>query len=258
VTIGNSVVSIGTGAFQNCTGLTSVTIGNSVVSIGSNAFYNCTGLTSVIIPNSVTEIEMQAFDGCTGLTSVTIGNSVASIGNYAFDGCTGLTSITIPSSVTEIGNNAFDRCTGLTSVISLSAVPPTMGSNVFRGVDRKEASLYVPEGSTDAYKSADVWKDFEHITDDEPPVSVSYLSSSSAHRTTAPRVVLRGNTLSVSSSSGSAARVRLLDVRGRVVRNFSSTDNANFSLSSVSAGRYFVEVRDEGGKRFTSGVVIVR
>ncbi len=39
--------SIGSQAFQNCNGLTSITIGNGVTSIGENAFYNCSSLTNV-------------------------------------------------------------------------------------------------------------------------------------------------------------------------------------------------------------------
>ena len=107
VTIPNSVTSIGSSAFSNCSGLTSVTIPNSVTSIGNSAFRNCSGLTSVTIPNSVTSIGSSAFSGCNGLTSVTIPNSVTSIGNYAFKNCSGLTSVTIPNTVTSIGEDAF-------------------------------------------------------------------------------------------------------------------------------------------------------
>ena len=115
-TIPNSVTSIGYSAFEDCTNLTSVTIPNSVTSIGYSAFENCTSLTSVTISNSVTSIDYSAFENCTCLTSVTIPNSVTSIGSSAFSGCTSLTSVTIPNSVTRIGYWAFSSCTSLTSV----------------------------------------------------------------------------------------------------------------------------------------------
>ena len=85
--------------------------------IGSSAFYDCTGLTSVTIPNSVTSIGNSAFSGCTGLTSIEIPNSVTSIGSYAFYECTGLTSVTIPNSVTSIGGWTFAYCSSLASII---------------------------------------------------------------------------------------------------------------------------------------------
>lgn len=46
--IPNTVTSIGAGAFDECSGLTSITIPNSVTSIGNYAFQNCTGLKEVI------------------------------------------------------------------------------------------------------------------------------------------------------------------------------------------------------------------
>ena len=115
VTIPNSVTTIGYSAFSYCSDMTSVTIPNSVTSIGSKAFWYCIGLTSITIPNSVTSISEHAFEGCSGLTSVSIPNSVTSIGISAFCGCTGLTSFTIPNSVTSIEDFAFRECTGLTS-----------------------------------------------------------------------------------------------------------------------------------------------
>ena len=134
VTIPNSVTSIGFGAFYYCSGLTSVTIPNSVTSIGDYAFHGCSGLTSVTIPNSVTSIGNYAFASCKGLTSVTIPNSVTSIGDYAFVSCKGLTSITIPNSVTSIGEGAFYGCSGLTSVTIPNSVT-SIGERAFDGVD---------------------------------------------------------------------------------------------------------------------------
>ena len=116
IIIGNSVTSIDPGAFVNCSGLTNIIISNSVTSIGSGAFQNCSALTSVIIPDSVTSIGDNAFSGCSGLTNVIIPNSVTSIGAGAFMGCSGLISVTIGNSVTSISASIFANCTGLTSV----------------------------------------------------------------------------------------------------------------------------------------------
>ena len=93
-----------------------VVIEKGVTSIGTAAFLDCTGLTSITIPNSVTRIGFEAFYGCGSLTSVTIPNSVTSIGDVAFLDCTGLTSITIPNSVTSIGQSVFQDCSDLTSI----------------------------------------------------------------------------------------------------------------------------------------------
>ena len=124
-----SVTSIGSSAFRDCSGLTSVTIPNSVTSIGWAAFRDCSGLTSVTIPNSVTSIGEDAFYG-TGFYnsesnwdngvlyidnclidaksdvvkgSYTIKEGTRLTGEAAFSGCSGLTSVTIPNSVTSIG-----------------------------------------------------------------------------------------------------------------------------------------------------------
>ena len=163
---GKPVTRIGDGAFEDCTGLTSVTLGNSVTSIGDVAFYDCSGLTSITIPDSVTSIGYYAFEGCTGLksinvasdndcfssnngvlfnkektelikypegkseTSYTIPNSVTSIEDRAFAGCRSLTSITIPDSVTSIGYGTFDGCSGLTSITIPDSVT-SIGESAF-------------------------------------------------------------------------------------------------------------------------------
>ena len=101
------------GAFDDCSGLTSIIIPNSVTSIGDHAFDNCSGLTSITIPDSVTSIGDYAFSDCSGLTSITIPDSVTSIGDRAFQNCSGLTSITIGDSVTSIEENAFIYCSGI-------------------------------------------------------------------------------------------------------------------------------------------------
>ncbi len=113
---GLPVTAIGSDAFSNCTGITSVEIPGSVTSIGDLAFSHCTGLTSIEIPYGVTSIGNFAFVYCTGLTSIEIPDSVTSIGDSAFYYCTGPTSVEIPASVTSIGDNPFRYCTKLESI----------------------------------------------------------------------------------------------------------------------------------------------
>ena len=165
VTIPNSVTTIGAEAFSDCKGLTSVTIGNSVTSIGDRAFRGCSGITAITIPNSVTSIGNSAFDGCSSLTTITIPNSVTTIGGFAFASCSGLTSVTIGNSVTDIGYYTFDNCNNLTSVTVKRRKPVSIGSETFS--NSSNATLYVPEGSSEAYAAANYWKEFKEIVEIE-------------------------------------------------------------------------------------------
>ena len=141
------------GAFNGCTGLTTVTfnaercgspsessdawfkdcplttlvIGDKVRSIPDFIAYNQTGLKTLSIPNTVIKIGQGAFEGCTGLTSISIPYCITEISANVFEGCTGLTSLTIPKLVTKIGEGAFKDCTGLTSVTIPNSVTNISG-----------------------------------------------------------------------------------------------------------------------------------
>jgi hypothetical protein len=113
-----SVTSIGTYAFSNCRGLTSITLPDSVTSIGFGAFEN-TGIWANTANNSVVYADKWAI-GYKGTmptnTSITLLAGTNGIADQAFSNCSGLTSITIPDSVTSIGNNAFYNCSSLTVI----------------------------------------------------------------------------------------------------------------------------------------------
>ena len=144
--IGDCVTTIGGGAFQGCSKLTSIDIPDSVTTIGGSAFYNCTSLTSIDIPDSVTTIGQFAFENCPSLTSVTIPDSVTTIGGGAFGDCTSLTSVTIPDSVTSLGASAFYGCSSLTSVNIPDSVT-TIGYSAFQGCS-KLTSVTIGNGVT--------------------------------------------------------------------------------------------------------------
>lgn len=64
------VTSIGSGAFRNCTNLTSIAFSEGITSIGTGAFMDCTNLTTVTIPASVTNIVRRSFYRCTNVTDI--------------------------------------------------------------------------------------------------------------------------------------------------------------------------------------------
>lgn len=141
-----------------------VVANSSVTRIGSNAFRECPNIASVELNNPDLIIGHSAFWWCTNLTSVTIPENTTEINSGAF-GRTGLTDITIPALVNKIYGYAFYNCP-LTFIRCKAEVPPTIAdATAFEFVSR-DIPVYVPFSSVDAYKAADVWKEFTNILPD--------------------------------------------------------------------------------------------
>ena len=164
-----TVTAIGNHAFENCTNLKNVTIPNTVTFIGQLAFGSCSDLMNVSIPFSVITIESQAFQYCSKLTSINIPNSVMDIGSSAFYGCSKLSSVFIGNSVTSIGQTAFRGCP-LSYIVCMAETPPSADSSSSYSTfySYNNVTLYVPATSIEAYKTANVWKNFKIITEFKP------------------------------------------------------------------------------------------
>ena len=122
ITIPESVVEIGVGAFTGCGSLTAIysqfssSDNRCLILNGELNSFAPAGLTEYTIPDQVTKIGNYALYGCSELTAITIPESVVEIGNYALEQCFGLINITIPDSVTKIGFFAFCRCENLKEI----------------------------------------------------------------------------------------------------------------------------------------------
>ena len=158
---------LGSRAFYNCSGLTSLSLPSGITSIGWEAFSGCSGLTSLSLPSGITSIDSEAFSGCSGLTSLSLPSGITSIGGNAFSGCSGLTSLSFPSGITSIGGYAFSGCSGLTSIYVYAEKLPNMESDVFDGCDAKKCTVYVPKGTYDDYWLSEFGY-FENIVEFDP------------------------------------------------------------------------------------------
>ena len=275
--IPNSVGSIFGQAFQNCTGLTSINLPNNLHSIGYQAFKDCKGLTTIIIPNSVISIGFSCFEGCTGLTSVIMSDSLETIPTSTFEGCTSLTSITIPSSVTSIGKSAFRGCTNLISVIIPANVkeidsvsgntfsgctalkdiycymkkPVTVNENSFSEVPKGQSGckLHVPAGSGDAYRNADVWKEF-YIVEDLPSAKNTQTINWNQSSTT----IGIGNRIELSATATSGLPVSYSIKTGNDCGTLITSEGKTY-LKGKQKGKIVVEARQEGNEDYISTIM---
>lgn len=136
VILPDSIVTIGSNTFNNCSSLTAVAIGenSNLTAIGNNAFSGCHALQSIYIPSKMTQLGDNVFNNCSSIDftvaedniayrsenghfieiqtqtllragqSGVIPQGVKVIAQAAFRRINNITQLYIPASVTEIGN----------------------------------------------------------------------------------------------------------------------------------------------------------
>ena len=154
-----SVTSIGKSTFDGCTSLAAATLPEGLQSIGEYAFQHCSALTSIKIPGTVKTVGMCSFQDCSGLASLELAEGVQKLGSSAFQNCSALTQVTLPASLTEVGIRVFDGHGPSIVFTSLATTPPAHNGGYPLG-EVNGVTLYVPQGSLEAYKNAFGWKDY--------------------------------------------------------------------------------------------------
>ena len=116
LTVGDSVIYIGEGAFAECTNLKQAHFGNAVESIGPSAF-EASGLMETEFPESLQMIHSHAFAG-TSLRKVVIPENVYELGHYSFGDCPELKDVTVGTNVSfcwdiDLGAVTFTNHNGI-------------------------------------------------------------------------------------------------------------------------------------------------
>ena len=159
VTLPDSVVSIGKGAFADNAALTSVHLGSGVASIGESAFVDANALASLSVApaNSMYTVEDGVLysKGDAGRTlvlylptktdtDVTVPDGTIAIADAAFANNTSLRRVVLPEGLTTIGYGAFDGDANLTDLVIPDSVTVARGL-VGNGLDTIELGSQVTE-----------------------------------------------------------------------------------------------------------------
>ncbi len=147
VTMGKNVKTIEERAFFGCALMTDLDLNIGLESIGKMAFQSCTVLKDIVIPDSVRTIEQSAFAYCRGAVGLDLGIGVTAIGEKAFDTCQSLESVTLPTSLLQVGENAFTACSSLKSVNILSC-DATFDGDTFTDCDALTDIDFGPDVTT--------------------------------------------------------------------------------------------------------------
>ncbi|WP_303839047.1 leucine-rich repeat protein [Apibacter mensalis] len=124
--------------------------------IGEDAFYEVAG--KVILPDYLESLPYRSFRYFNGI--IVLPKNLKTIGKEAFYNSL-IKEITLPASLKNINTEAFYNAKQLASITSNNSTPPSLGKNVFNGVDKNNCLLQVPNSSRQLYAKADQWKDFQ-------------------------------------------------------------------------------------------------
>lgn len=197
VSIPATVTRIGSCAFKytgsNAAPL-KVTIAGEGVVIGDNAFDNAK-MDELNITGSVKKIgdvQGQVFYA-TNLTEVVFPEGLEEFSGLAsFGACQKLTKIEFPSTFANAGSVLFMGSKAVKEVICKAMTPPSNGGLFTTACT---ATLYVPEGTTAAYKAAAGWNAF-------PTITKIVETGVAANRVNGAKVTARGGVINVEGAEG--------------------------------------------------------
>jgi hypothetical protein len=159
--------SFNNGAFFGCTNLRSISLPKSITTIGSDAFMNCVNMQIAVDLPNLQSVRFGAFHN-SGIKEIANLGKVKDIPNrgssssHTFAGmCPNLAKVVLPITLTSIGSYAFAYDTSLKTLVCEALIPPTLDPTAFSNTELN--TIQVPIESVNAYKTADVWKNYADI-----------------------------------------------------------------------------------------------
>ena len=141
------------------TPVTTVILPESLKSLGQGAFLATAGLNDVTMGAQVEQLDDYVFAG-SGLAGDIAFESLTTMGDYALYNNTGLSQVSLPASMAWLGNYAMAGMTGMEAITCEAADVPSLGENVWAGVNQASVLLTVPKSSMEDYRNAAQWKEF--------------------------------------------------------------------------------------------------
>ena len=185
------------GDFLLCyaTNLGGITIPKKVHTIGSGAFLRCTSMDSLVFMSDCLQtIGDSAFSHCSQLSELSLPKNIQSIGHSAFLGCSSLDSLVFTGDgLQTIGDSAFCNCNQLAKISLQDTLPPIIEAHTFEGVDRS-IPIHVPLGSSQRYKEAPYWCEFQNFIEPSP---ATYVDEVHVQHNATQKVFLNGQLLLV-------------------------------------------------------------
>lgn len=117
-----------------------------------------------IVPSTVKTIKEGAFLW-NGLSSILVQEGTTTIETIAFNADAGsLECVFYPKSVTTLQSD-FNNCKHLKAFCTYANTPVVAPDGMFKYTDVNKCVLYVPKGSSSAYKAANIWGSFKNIVE---------------------------------------------------------------------------------------------
>lgn len=188
------------GAFARCKSIERVVIPASVDTLGYGAFWLNESLTELVIEDcdrplkvgssgmfrdsdshikkayfgrnaeSTSYLQYAIIEDNPSVEEITFAGSCSYLRSSEFAGCYALKTVRLGKNMKDIQHHAFgwssEPLEQLTTLICEAVTPPECKDGALQAIDKQKCTLHVPNGTIDAYKEANEWKEFYNIIDD--------------------------------------------------------------------------------------------